>query len=135
MHDFTFEEGPLSDEVITNAFEKVHDLYDDYLHLKTKAEPLNTILFKGDFAYPKPEGVGDIKDHDHPMKVPLAQRNSSNNAHGMIKQKVEYVKTQFGLHNTHMRTIPQKVNALPDNSTIVTGGTSSADTKLVKKKR
>ena len=84
VRSLSFQEGPIDDAEIAKVFETAHELYEDYVFLKTKAIGLDGSYFEGEYKYPSPEVRDIMYDHDLPLKLLLANRGP-NNPFSMMK--------------------------------------------------
>ena len=126
VHGVTFQEGPVDEAEIAKAFETANELYEDYIHLKTKAIALDESFFEGESKYPVPDTRDITYDHDLPLKLLLANRGTTNNTFGTMKQKVEQFRSKFKLNAPVVRSVPQEIATSH-------GDNASVDLKLVDK--
>ena len=93
VRGFSFEEGSIHDEFITRDFDKVHDLFEDFTHLKTKAYTCDRSLFDGEVKMPKPDSEDIVFFKELPLKLLIKVRSAQNNcAYEMIKREVDRFK-------------------------------------------
>ena len=66
----TFEEGPATDEVFVSEFEKINDLYEDFLRLRIKIFQVGEDWIKKPFKCPKPATMSKISfETELPLNV------------------------------------------------------------------
>ena len=131
----SFLEGSIKDENVTEVFNKVHSLYEDFLHLKLEAEALDMSFFNIDKPCPKPDSDDIMFVYELPVKMLIRNSNkANNNALAMIKAEVTRVK---GLKPDTTRTtpapvpVPNEVVTGNDHNTVVT--TTTQDANLIEK--
>ena len=88
VHGVSLQESPIDEAEIAKAFETANELYEDYVHLKTKSIALDGSFFEGENKYPVPDTRDVTYDHDLPLKLLLANRGTAKNTFGTMKQKV-----------------------------------------------
>ena len=125
-----FQEGTIDNEQIVELFEKQHELYDDFFHLKVKANVLDASFFELEQDCPLPDTVPPVNlNRDLPLKVIFRH----NKAYNLLKEEVEKLnKTETTTPvpppatPAEDVTVPKEV-AVPDHRTIVTSASSTQD--------
>ena len=126
----SFLEGSLQDENVTEVFNKVHSLYEDFLHLKSEAEAIDRSFFSIDKPCPKPDSDDIMFVYKLPVKMLIRNSNkANNNALAMIKAEVARFKgDQANIPRTTPVSVPvpNEVVAGNDHNTVMTNTTQHA---------
>ena len=125
-----FQEGSIDDTQIVELFEKQHELYDDFFHLKVKANVLNASFFDLDQDCPLPDTVPPMNlNRDLPLKVNFRH----NKAYSLLKQEVDKLNKADiiaiappPVTPVEAPSVPKEV-AVPDHRTVVTSASSAQD--------
>ena len=65
-----FDEGPVSNKSVCETFEKAHELYEDFLHLKVKTSMPDESFFDMEEDCPMPDTIAPINlVNELPLKV------------------------------------------------------------------
>ena len=132
----SFQEGLLQDEFVRNEFNKVHSLYEDFLHLKTEAETLDSSFFNNDKPCPKPDSKDIVFVYKLPVKMLICNSNKANiNALTTIKAEIARFKGAqvSNTPRTGPVTVPKEVVTGNDHNTVITNTSTTQDASLIEK--
>lgn len=136
---FDISEGDIGDNDVYGKFDKVHDLYADWVYLYIKKYVLGEEFFVGDKKCPMPEKTCDQFCYvvEFPLKVLFKTKNDST-PYGIIKGEV----AKFILQNKpeEESSIPHEVNLLGDKTIVslaerTTSTSSTSSSANVKNER
>ena len=125
-----FQEGSVDDTQIVELFEKQHELYDDFFHLKVKTHVLDASFFDLEQDCPLPDTVPPVNlNLDLPLKVIFRH----NKAYGLLKKEVDKFNEETPTQKAPLPSTPveppsvPKEVAVPDTRTVVTSTSSTQD--------
>ena len=134
----SFQEGSLQDEFVRNEFNKVHSFYEDFLHLKTEAEALDSSFFNNDKPCPKPDSKDIVFVYKVPVKMLIRNLNKAN-INALTTIKAEIARFKGAQVSNTPRTdpvtvpVPKEVVAGNDHNTVITNTSTTQDASLIEK--
>ena len=126
-----FDEGPVSDKNIAEKFEKAHELYDDFLHLKVNTVMPDESFFDCEDDCPMPDTIAPINlVNELPLKVLFKHHD----AYGALKAEIDkFISANKPTPSpAPAPPVPNEV-AILDNKTVVTSTSTAHDAKLIEK--
>ena len=126
-----FDEGPVTDKTVCETFEKTHELYEDFLHLKVKTSMPDESFFDMEEDCPMPDTIAPINlVNELPLKVLFKHHD----AYPILKSEIDKLLSieKPAPSPVLAPNVPNEV-AILDHKTVVTSASSTQDVKLLEK--